>query len=79
MGEEHIVNRWIIYCPYTQRYVDHEISFVGTDEKKERIATGTGIDDCCRDCVSSWFSSLGWDRKEKIDFIHSNIQKNKIM
>ena len=51
MGEEHIVNRWIIYCPYTQGYVDHEISFVGTDEKEERIATCTGIDDCCSDCL----------------------------
>ncbi|MBT2618515.1 MULTISPECIES: hypothetical protein [unclassified Bacillus (in: firmicutes)] len=51
MGEEqYTVKRWIVYCPYTQRYVNHETSFVRTDEKKDVIATCTGIEDCCSNC-----------------------------
>lgn len=77
MGEEHIVKRWIIYCPYTQRYVIHEISFVGTDEKEERIATCTGIKDCCRDC----FFLLGYksvdETGKKKSVLSIQISKNK--
>ncbi|MEC0276165.1 hypothetical protein [Peribacillus frigoritolerans] len=52
MGEElYTVKRWIAYCHSTQRYVNHEISLVGTGENEERIATCTGIEDCCSDCL----------------------------
>ncbi|MCK1992357.1 hypothetical protein GW626_18555 [Peribacillus muralis] len=49
--EQYTVKRWIAYCHSTQRYVNHEISFVRTDEKKDVIATCTGIKDCCSDCL----------------------------
>lgn len=53
MGEEHnTVTRWIAYCHSTQRHVNHEVSLVGTDEKKDLIVTCTGIKDCCSNC---WF------------------------
>ncbi|MEC0277100.1 hypothetical protein [Peribacillus frigoritolerans] len=52
MGEElYTVKRWIAYCHYTQRYVNHEISLVETDEKKDLITTCTGIKDCCSNCL----------------------------
>lgn len=52
MGEElYTVRRWIAYCHSTQRYVNQETSFVGTDEKKDLISTCTGIEDCCSNCL----------------------------
>ncbi|MFD4932825.1 hypothetical protein ACFWMS_29060 [Peribacillus butanolivorans] len=53
MGEEqYTVKRWITYCHSTQRPVNHEISFfIKTDEKKDVIATCTGIEDSCRNCL----------------------------
>ncbi|MGN7397912.1 hypothetical protein [Peribacillus frigoritolerans] len=49
--EQYTVNRWISYCHSTQRYVNHEISFVRTDEKKDVIATCTGFKDHCSNCL----------------------------
>lgn len=52
MGEEHYtVKRWIAYCHSTQRHVNHEVSLVGMDEKKDLIATCTGIKGCCSNCL----------------------------
>lgn len=79
MGEQHTVKRWIIYCPYTQRYVNHEISFVGTDEMEDVIATCTGIEDCCSDCLfllgSQSQAVVGTEKKRSI--LSIQISKNK--
>lgn len=47
----YIIKRSTMYCHYTQRHVNQEISFVETDEKKDMISTCTGIQDSCSDCL----------------------------
>lgn len=75
--EQYTTKRWIVYCPSTQRYVNHEISFGGTDEKEEEIATCTGIEDCCSNCLFLLgYRSVGGSGKKK-SVLSIQISKNK--
>lgn len=45
------LNRFITYCPQIDRYVNQEVSFIGSaDGESEYSVTCTGITDSCNDC-----------------------------
>ncbi|MCY9007299.1 hypothetical protein [Peribacillus frigoritolerans] len=78
MGEElYTEKRWVAYCHSTQRYVNHEISLVGTDEKKDLISTCTGIKDCCSNCLFLLGSQSIKESKMKTSTLLIRISKNK--
>lgn len=76
MGEEqYTVKRWIAYCHSTQRQVNYEISFVGTDEKKDMIATCTGIKDGCSNCLFLFGSQTIKESEKKRSTLSIQISK----